>query len=75
MFNEIDTIIKGILLNIKPRPANRHAICLHYDHIYKILKEKGYTDYVACQISRSTLSNIFGSVKVSNACGSLKNGI
>jgi hypothetical protein len=75
MFDEIETVVKRIRLTIKPHPANRHAICLHFDNIYKTLKEKGYTDYVACQISLSTLSNIFGSVKVSNACGSLRCGI
>ena len=71
MSHEIDILLRKVWLNIKTRPSNRQTICFHYDQIYKILKEKGYTDYHSCQIALSTLSNIFGSVKVGLACGSL----
>jgi hypothetical protein len=73
MINDIDITLRKLRVHIKPRPANRRAICQHYDKLYTFLKEKGCTDYTACHISLSTLSNIFGPVKVTKVCGSLDN--
>ena len=67
MEQQINSIIRNACIDIKLKPHNRKTIRQNYDHIFLAIKTSGYTDFVAHQWTMSTLSKLFGSIKVNNA--------
>jgi hypothetical protein len=61
---QINSIIQKEYRCLKRRPNNYKTIRENYDHLFITLKSNGYNDFVAHQWTITTLSKIFGSIKV-----------